>query len=206
MEALLGDLVDIEQSHVIALEEMMSKPAGKSLCLPRGVIATMEYGQCLLTRGRAEQGAPPLLKGEYKLTVPGVTQVGSWMVVAKIADRDEYCQKASGLTTALDLEMVGQDLTVRTRQPGDRFRPMGMDHSKKLQDFLVDCKVPRRWRDRVPLVWAQGRIVWVVGWRIDERVKMTESTDRVLLLEFEQKDSPALEAGVKGLVSDEDLG
>ena len=59
-----------------------------------------------------------------------------------------------------------------------------MTHSRKLQDFMVDSSIPRTWRDAVPIVCSPSQIVWVVGWRMDERVKVTTSTDGVLRLEF----------------------
>jgi len=83
-----------------------------------------------------------------------------------------------------DLQQTGTALLVRRRQPGDRFQPLGMDLPKKLQDFMVDNKIPSFWRDSIPLVCAPGQIVWVVGWRIDHRVKVTEATKEVLRLEF----------------------
>jgi len=75
---------------------------------------------------------------------------------------------------------------VRGRRAGDRFQPLGMGEAKKLQDFMVDAKVPRSWRDRVPLVCSPGGILWVVGWRIAEPVRVTDSTKKVLRLEFER--------------------
>ena len=59
-------------------------------------------------------------------------------------------------------------LTLRSWRPGDRFRPLGMSGEKKLQDFFVDCKVPRDERARIPLLVAGGRIAWVIGRRIAE--------------------------------------
>jgi tRNA(Ile)-lysidine synthase len=55
-----------------------------------------------------------------------------------------------------------------------------MTGQKKLQDFFVDAKVPRHQRCRVPLVVSGGEIAWVVGFRVDERFKVTDSTRRVL--------------------------
>jgi tRNA(Ile)-lysidine synthase len=61
-----------------------------------------------------------------------------------------------------------------------------MNQTKKLQDFMVDAKIPRLWRDRVPLVSSPQQILWVVGWRIDDRVKVTENTKKILRLQFER--------------------
>jgi tRNA(Ile)-lysidine synthase len=63
-----------------------------------------------------------------------------------------------------------------------------MRSEKRLQDFMVDAKIPSTWRDRVPLVCSPDGIVWVAGWRISELVKVSESTKRVLRISFERAD------------------
>jgi len=75
---------------------------------------------------------------------------------------------------------------VRPRQPGDRFQPLGMSQPKKLGEFMIDSKIPSAWRQRIPLVCSPKHILWVVGWRIDERVKVTNDTKQVLCLKFER--------------------
>jgi tRNA(Ile)-lysidine synthase len=78
-------------------------------------------------------------------------------------------------------------LAVRNRRPGDRFRPFGLDGQKKLQDFLVDRKVARGERDRVPLVVDEtDRILWVAGYEIDEAFRVTEASQAVLILTLRQ--------------------
>jgi len=80
-----------------------------------------------------------------------------------------------------DAEALGPHPFVRTWRPGDRFQPLGMNGEKKLQDFFVDEKVPREERGRVPLLCASdGRVAWVVGYRIAEPFKVTSRTRRVL--------------------------
>jgi tRNA(Ile)-lysidine synthase len=61
-----------------------------------------------------------------------------------------------------------------------------MEQPKKLNVFMIDARIPRAWRDRVPLVTARGKIIWVAGWRIDERFKVTGATRQVLQLEFKR--------------------
>jgi len=56
-------------------------------------------------------------------------------------------------------------------RPGDRFLPLGVRGTQKLKDFFIDHKVPRFERPSVPLLISEERIAWVVGYRIDERVK-----------------------------------
>ena len=59
-----------------------------------------------------------------------------------------------------------------------------MSAEKKLQDFMMDCRIPASARDAIPIVCSPGHIVWVAGWRIDDRVKVTAGTRSVLRLEF----------------------
>ncbi|MBI3977181.1 MAG: tRNA lysidine(34) synthetase TilS [Chloroflexi bacterium] len=87
-------------------------------------------------------------------------------------------------SACFDLAKTGAALVVRTRRPGDRFQPLGLAGTKKLQDFFVDAKVSRAWRDRVPLVCAGEEIVWVVGWRVDGRFAVGPETEEVLCLDF----------------------
>ncbi|MDD5313084.1 MAG: tRNA lysidine(34) synthetase TilS, partial [Dehalococcoidia bacterium] len=104
-------------------------------------------------------------------------------VIAEVINENYYRQDDI-FGASFDLAKTGRSLTVRGRQPGDRFHPLGMAHSRKLQDFMVDAAVPRTWRDSVPIVCSPDRIAWVVGWRMDDRFKITGNTQQVLRLEF----------------------
>lgn len=53
--------------------------------------------------------------------------------------------------------------SVRTRRPGDRIRPFGMNGSRKLQDYLVDRGIDEPWRDRIPLLCRGNEVIWVAG-------------------------------------------
>jgi len=85
-----------------------------------------------------------------------------------------------------DFNKTGENLVVRGRQPGDRFQPLGISQPKKLGEFMIDNKIPHAWRQRIPIVCSPEQILWVVGWRIDERVKVTEDTRQILRLKFER--------------------
>jgi tRNA(Ile)-lysidine synthase len=68
---------------------------------------------------------------------------------------------------------------IRNRRNGDRFRPLGMAHDKKLKDFLIDRKIAATSRDRIPLLLWNDTIVWVAGIEVSELFKVTgETADR----------------------------
>jgi tRNA(Ile)-lysidine synthase len=87
---------------------------------------------------------------------------------------------------AIDAEYVRGPLVVRCRRPGDRIQPLGLRGTKKLQDLLIDRKVPRSERDRTPVVAdATGRILWVVGHAVAGPGAAPPQGD-VIVLTFEQ--------------------
>lgn len=83
----------------------------------------------------------------------------------------------------IDASQLTLPLTVRLRQPGDRFYPYGTSGSKKLSDFFIDKKVPRVERDRVPLVLSGLQIVWVAGYQVADPVKICPDTRQVVCLQ-----------------------
>jgi tRNA(Ile)-lysidine synthase len=89
----------------------------------------------------------------------------------------------NGAVAFVRRDRVDESLVVRNRRPGDRFRPIGLNGSKKLQDLFVDRKLARDERDRVPVVVDKtDRIVWVAGYGIDEAFRVTDSSQAVLVL------------------------
>lgn len=76
-------------------------------------------------------------------------------------------------------------LVLRSRQPGDKFKPIGMKGFKKLSDYLIDEKVPLSVKDQIPvLVNGNGDIIWIAGLRQDERYRITSSTKTVTIFEL----------------------
>jgi tRNA(Ile)-lysidine synthase len=71
-------------------------------------------------------------------------------------------------------------LTLRCWQPGDRFIPLGMKGYKKVSDYLVDCKVPLNQKNEVYVLLSNNEIAWVVGYRIDDRYKISTETAEAL--------------------------
>lgn len=202
---LLGDTNDIGRKHVEKAREALSLPAGKRVSLPRGLTLYVDYGNCFMGTETAPTPPIPPVQREMTLEVPGETVLSGWRVQATIQLREELdLAQALGdskvhsvpgqrglaysYTACLDFDATGSELVTRIRHPGDKFQPLGMSSSKKLQDFMVDAHIPQYWRDRIPLVCSPNHIVWVVGWRIDDRVKVTEGTRRLLRLKFETVD------------------
>jgi tRNA(Ile)-lysidine synthase len=82
----------------------------------------------------------------------------------------------------VDFDKVTFPLTWRPWREGDRFQPLGMSGSKKISDFLIDQKVPRTAKEKITVLESGGEIIWVVGLRVDQRVRVEPGTRSVLMI------------------------
>lgn len=186
IEKLLGNVKDIEARHIEQIMDALTKPAGKRLSLPGGLIFSLEYNKYLLGPDPAALSPFPILGAESPLKLPGQTLLPGWRIEATIVAPEAMKDDASDYKAYFDLNKTGDKLVVRSRQPGDRFQPLGLNQPKKLGEFMIDAKIPHAWRQRIPIVCSPKHILWVVGWRIDDRVKVTQETKQVLRLKFER--------------------
>jgi tRNA(Ile)-lysidine synthase len=125
----------------------------------------------------------------YSLSIPGEVQLAEagCIVAAELAsgpgDTGDPARSGRGPVALVRGDLLEGSLTVRSRRPGDKFRPVGLGGRKKLQDYFVDRKVALGGRDQVPLVVDKSdRIVWVAGYGIDEAFRVTDTSQSVLLL------------------------
>ncbi len=83
----------------------------------------------------------------------------------------------------IDADKLLEPLVIRTVKDGDRFTPVNFQGSKKVSDFFIDLKIPVYQRNQVPLLESRSKIVWIAGYRLDDRFKVTNNTKRILKLE-----------------------
>lgn len=100
----------------------------------------------------------------------------------RIAAPDGEPLPGSPLTACLDLDRFTFPLKVRNWERGDRFMPLGMKQMKKVSDFLIDMKVPVSLKEKVLLLLSGDEIMWVMGYRIDDRFRVTGQSGRILVL------------------------
>lgn len=81
-----------------------------------------------------------------------------------------------------DQALISFPLKLRKWKPGDSFHPLGMTGKKKLSDFLIDKKVPLNEKENIHVLESGGKVIWVVGHRIDDRHKVLPGTKRILRL------------------------
>ena len=63
-----------------------------------------------------------------------------------------------------------------------------MEGTKRLNEFMIDARIPKNWRDRVPLLEGESGVAWVVGWRIAHWARVTEATGQVVEVIFAREE------------------
>jgi len=171
--------------HYRTLAGLGEREPGFEAALPGGLRARREHGGIHFSR-RSEPAAVPV----RELPVPGTVDLPEcgWHIRADLLPRgsmgpEEAKRRASGLEVFLAAGPAERPLSVRTRRPGDTFHPLGAPGQKRLKEFFINARIPRHRRHRIPLVTdAAGRILWVVGHRIDDRFRLSAKGAEVLHL------------------------
>ena len=169
------------RDHIRSTLTLMDAPvngAGAALSLP-GLSVRREGGRLVFGGSRLE---PFSNSFQFPLSIPGEVALPGWTVSAQAeSEKGDRSFSAAAVSVAAVMKLP---LAVRSRKPGDRFRPLGMGgQGRKLQDFLVDRKVSRSERDTLPLVVdSDDRIVWVVGQSVAEDFRVTDTSQGVILL------------------------
>jgi len=157
------------------------------------LVMWVENGHFFLAERHArviDPGWPQMLQGmELRLDVPGEVQMGGWLLTATVHTGVELAELTEVLDDPwqawLDADLVTLPLAVRTRRPGDRFRPLGMGgHSMKLSDFWVNEGLNRRARDGWPLVFSGEELASVPGFRPAHLFRLTDQTRRAVQLRW----------------------
>jgi len=175
------------------LRELIHPQGPPAVSLPGGVLARREAGEIVIERRPGSR-----VEGEAEAVVlecPGATMLrgGREQVVCELASFDEkrfrdHCSAHPPGVEWLDADQVRGRLVCRPRRRADAFVPLGAPGRQSVSDFLTNCKLPRRARERVRCLCDELGIVYVAPLRIDDRVKITPSTRRVLQIAFRQVD------------------
>ncbi len=168
--------------HIEAIMRLIrSGSSGDRLYLPKGIRVIKGYSLLTIT------SAPPSRIIDAELAPPGQLAIREAGLVIRASIEETAAAPGDGKSTVmLDADKMVFPLRVRARRKGDFFFPLGFGRRKKLQDFFVDEKVPRDERDSVPLVFSGDDIIWVAGYRADERFRVTDGTSRFLRLSLLQ--------------------
>ncbi|MBI4786133.1 MAG: tRNA lysidine(34) synthetase TilS [Chloroflexi bacterium] len=185
VQQLRNELRDVDWTHVEAARRVaMEKGAGAKATLPHGLMLVVGYDDFVVADATREPLLPdwPFLTVErIALPLPSVVELPGSEWVAVVERAASPLKVNDRWTALLDADKIEGELALRCRRAGDRFEPAGLaGHSKSLHEFMIDEKILSAARDRLPILVAGDRILWVCGWRVDERARVTQDTQDVL--------------------------
>ena len=182
---------DITSAHVDDLLELSKGQSGKRISLPYGMTAWKEFTNLHVSVMEEDE----VLSATYQV-FPEVLEeilVGESDIVFAIGDGGEtiscrILKKGEELleiprktyTKWLDYDKIKQGFCIRTRRSGDYFISDAKGHRKKLKQYFIDEKIPVSQRDKMWLITKENEVLWVVGGRISEDVKVTPETKYIL--------------------------
>lgn len=188
----------LDRRHWAALAELRGKREGARTSLPGGRSARLERGRVVI-EGRPVSAA--VRSYRYPLPVPGAAAVraAGVRIAARLvrAPRPLPRRRRSlpaywrrlpprGLRREyLDPASLSFPLAVRSRLPGDSYRPLGSGGSRKVKAIMIDGKIPPSLRPLIPLVVSGRRVVWLVGHRPAEDCRLREGSRLALELRAE---------------------
>jgi tRNA(Ile)-lysidine synthase len=173
-----GDLRGVTFADI---EFLLGLKDGKKRTVKKGLVLRREGGR--LARVRRKTRGPRAFEtrwsGQEELRIAGMTFRCRKLDRAK----DRSLKGDDGRRALLDLARIRFPLVVRSRRPGDLYRPIGAPGRKKLKEVLRAKGVPLRDRDRLPVFVSRGEIVWVPGCPVAEKFKVGPAAGRLLLIE-----------------------
>ena len=200
---------DISREHIRAVSALLSKHGEKHADLPGGICAVRSGNELILTRagtgkaaGTGTADGAGAADGVGTAETAGMAAGGSNSFLQVTGDgdyefmgltfrvrmigRDERpasYQEQNRYTKWLACDTMKGNLFLRTRRNGDRLVINAGGSRRKLKDYLIDEKVPASRRDSMVLLCDEDTVLWVVGYRISEHVKVTERTEQILRIE-----------------------
>jgi len=208
VENVRGNIKDIESVHINQIFQLcLEGRTGAEIHLPTNIRAAKsynilkifackdsEYNKDNNTReNKSEQLQKTTLQG-HSVNIPGITRIeelnieieGTILNKESLDDIENLKKMGyNSLIQFFDYEKIkeGPEVVLRNRHKGDLIKPLKSGGTKKLKEFMIDNKIPRDIRDKILLLAKEREIIWVIGYRISDKFKVTENTKSILKLE-----------------------
>jgi tRNA(Ile)-lysidine synthetase, N-terminal domain/tRNA(Ile)-lysidine synthetase, C-terminal domain len=182
-------LKDIGSIHIEQIISLASLQVGKEAYLPGKILGKREYGSICLGLERNKEQPVEELEKEIRQTVivPGELKFLNYNFVFSKTRKENQKNIQKKYTICLDYDKIKFSLELRTRKSGDYITIHSQGKRKKLKAFFIDEKIARELRNKIPLLCIGEEIIWIVGYRINEKYKVTDETKTILEIQVYEK-------------------
>ncbi len=189
LEVLRRTLPSASYSRAMAeeLDALVNTQVGRHVDVGKGAVWREREGLRFLPEvDRSKSLLPTSVERGEPVSIPQ-----GELRIEPCAERPASLDSGSPYVAYADADRLGRDLTVRTWADGDRFRPLGLDGSKTVSDLLTEAQVPSHQRGNVCVLCTADHIAWVVGHRLDHRVRVRPETEHVARLILRPNEKPS---------------
>jgi tRNA(Ile)-lysidine synthase len=191
LEQLRGDARGISFTHIEQIRQLFLHDNGlRRIDLPGTWQARKSYRDLFIEAVPAAIGVSQsfLANGHDRtiLACPGETYLPEFGVTMRCSFQPNTLSslgESGSDKVAFDVAALQFPLYARRRMPGDIFQPLGAAGARKLKKLLIDLKVPRDQRDKLPIIHDTQGIIAVMGLRRSERGRLLASTREIILIE-----------------------
>lgn len=177
---------DITHVHLESLISLEDGTGYREISLPYKLKAFVSYNETGVKRIKDESN----ISLDYELPLSGelsIEGVGEFKVNNFVKPRD-YIPSQKKYTKSLDYDKIKGILRVRNRQEGDYLTVNAAGGKKKLKDYFINEKIPVGERSTIPIIACESDVIWVIGHRISENVKVSDETKKILEITFIKED------------------
>ena len=168
-----------EQSITLLIELFEEFKTGKKLNLPRNLVGRISYDELILEKFQEKT----VKDYEYEVYV-GENELLDLGISINIRISDTIPKNSLKNTRYFDYDKIKGNLRVRNRKTGDRFIPFGMNGTKKIKDYFIDKKIPKEFRDKIPLLADDENIIWILGYATSQIYRVTGDTKNILIVDY----------------------
>ncbi len=183
---LTNSSLDFYSKNMDEIDKILSYEGSKEVFLPHKVLVRKKYKHLyFLVRTNLDENSnnPEIVVKEKVRRV----NFGGFKIKFETLKKKPTSLKSEPNFAYFDYQKIVFPLTIRFRKNGDKFVPFGMRHNKKLKDFFIDEKVSKFDRDKVIIIQDSEKIIWISGYRIDDRVAVKGKADKILKISFDKE-------------------
>lgn len=178
----IESLRECSLEHIDKVISLENKKTGSKIELPKEIIAIKDIDKIVFERKNS-------LIEDFYIEIPSLGTYSKIGMKIELLLVEKFVKGQDPFTSFFDYDKVQFPLKIRKPKFGEKFKPLGLNSYKKLQDFFVDSKIPKDIRWNLPILLdKKNDILWLIGVRISETYKVTDLTKRVICIKIKLED------------------
>lgn len=174
-----------DRYKITSMIELLSANGNKKVSIEKGIFLKKQYNQIVIEKLSSDnENRDMALATEVEIIESKEIKFGNYILSFDIVENEksnslvnEWKNTDNNTFFSTNLKK-GDKITVRLRENGDKFIPLGMSNYKKLKDFFINEKIPQEIRNTLPIVLKEDKIVWIAGVRGSEEFKYQRNSNQ----------------------------